>query len=84
MTGWPILIRPRLEEPGTDQPLQTVGEHVAGDPEVVGELIEPPDTEKRIAEDEDRPGVIDQFHGVGHGAFQMAEGLSGHGDNYTG
>ena len=48
--GWSSLIEPCLQHPVGDEALESVGENVAGDAEIVDELVEPAHPEERVHE----------------------------------
>ena len=72
----PILVWAEGEDACFDQHRQTVGQNIAGDPEVLLEVIEPANAEKGVAKNQDSPTIADQFCGVRHGAVEMLEALA--------
>lgn len=74
--GRPVFIEVRGENASLYQHCQALGQDIASDPEVFLEIIEAANSEKGIAQDEDRPTIPDQFCGVSHRTVEMLEALA--------
>ena len=72
LVGEPVLVTRRVflvldgfEDPGGDEALESVGEDIAGNPEVFGKVIEPADAHERIPDDHHIPPVTDDIDVLG-------------------
>src|SRR5207244_1117386 len=54
-----------LEDALLDQPVQAVGQDVAGDAQALLEVIEAAQAEKRVADDQQRPALADDLERAG-------------------
>src|SRR5206468_9365665 len=57
----PLAVADPLEDACVDQPIEPVGEDVAGDPEALLELLEPAQAEEGVADDQERPALADDL-----------------------
>ena len=65
MAGRALLVGALLEDPLLDQPGEPGGEHVAGDPEVLLDLVEAPAAVEDVADDEQGPALAEHLEGAG-------------------
>ena len=65
VAGGSLLVRPLLEDPLVDQPREPRGEHVAGDAEVLLDLVEPPVAVEDVADHEQGPALAEHLEGAG-------------------
>jgi hypothetical protein len=68
-----LLIAPACEYTTGDQAVEPFGEDVPGDPEITPELIEPPDAQEGVAQDQYAPAVAEQLQAVGDHAIEMIQ-----------
>jgi hypothetical protein len=52
VAGWMLLIGDPFEHTVLDEPAEALIQHVPGDPEAGLEVVEPPDPEKGVAQDQ--------------------------------
>ena len=57
----PLAVPGALEDAFLDQAVETVGEHVARDPQALLELVETAQPQERIADDQQRPALADDL-----------------------
>src|SRR5205085_12121877 len=58
---WAFLVEHALEDPLFDEPVETIGEHVASDPETLLEIDEPGYAEEGVADNQPRPALTDDL-----------------------
>src|SRR5207253_6856335 len=68
-----------LEDAVLDELLKAIGEAMARRAEVGLEVVETPDAEEGVAQDEEGPAVAHDGEGAGYGAGQVADVLPAHG-----
>jgi hypothetical protein len=68
-----LLIAPACEDTAGDEAVEPFGEDVPGDPEIPPELIEPPDAQEGVAQDQHAPAVAEQLQAVGDHAIEMIQ-----------
>src|SRR5581483_4644414 len=61
----PLAVPHPAQDARLDEPVQAVGQHVAGDAEALLELAEPPDPEEDVADDQQRPPLPDELERPG-------------------
>ena len=76
-----LVVGAPLEDACVDQGLESVGEDVAGDAETLDEVIEAPNAEEAVAQDQQRPPFADDFERLGDGAVHAGEGGPAHDPN---
>jgi hypothetical protein len=75
VAGRPVLVGTGLQDAGGDEAVEPLAEDVAGDAQILGEVVEPPDPEERVTDDQQRPAVAEHLDSVRQGAFEMGEVL---------
>lgn len=73
-----VLVRLPLKDSMSDEALQAVGQHVAGEAYVCLEVIEPANPPKRFSQDEGCPPFADDLEGSGDGAGHVRKARSAH------
>jgi hypothetical protein len=68
-----LLVAPSCEDATGDQAVEPFGEDVPGDPEIPPELVEPPDAQEGVAQDQHAPAVAEQLQAVGDHAIEMIQ-----------
>lgn len=61
VANWSFLIRHFVEDLVLDEPLKPIRQQVAGDAKVLVELIKSANSAKRIAKNQQRPSIADNF-----------------------
>lgn len=65
---WMFLVQALGEDAVFDKSAQACGEHVAGDVQVLLQLVEPVSAEEHLTDDEDTPGIAEHIEGARDGA----------------
>ena len=78
--GRTVLVLAALEYPAFHELAEAVGKDVAGDAEVALHLVEAPDTEERLTEDEERPALAHDVERLGDGTVVGGTRDIGHQD----
>ena len=65
----PLAVSDPLENALLDEPVETVGKHVAGDAETLLELVEAAKAEESVADDQQRPALADDLESAGDRAL---------------
>jgi hypothetical protein len=65
----PDAVRDGLEDPLFDQPVEAIGEDVAGDAEALLELVEPSKTQEGVPNDQEGPPLAHKLESARYGAI---------------
>ena len=65
---WMFLVRALGEDAAFDKSAQASGEHIAGNVQVLLQLIEAVSAEEHLTDDEDTPGIAEHIEGARDGA----------------
>jgi len=74
--GWMLLVTAGLHHAGSNQSVETIGEDVAGDAQIVVKIFEASDPHEEVPQDQDGPTVSDDVQGVGDRAVEECEAFS--------
>ena len=66
-----VLIRHPVDDPEIGQPLESVGQEVAGNAQVTVQGLEPAHTPEEVPQDEQGPPITDRFEGRGDAVFPL-------------
>jgi hypothetical protein len=62
---WALAVEDALEHAFVDQPVEPVGQNVAGDTQALLQLVEPAQAEQDVADDQQRPALADNLERSG-------------------
>jgi hypothetical protein len=66
-----LLVAAACEDAAGDKAVESFGEDVPGNPEIPPELIEPPDAQEGVAQDQHAPAVAEQLQASGDHAVEV-------------
>src|SRR5207247_3955754 len=64
----PLAVADPLQDSFLDEPVEPIGEDVAGDAEALLELLEAAQAQEAVADDQERPALADDLERAGDGA----------------
>src|SRR5262249_9390922 len=76
----PRAVADALEDSLVDEPVESFGEHVAGNPEALLKLLEAAKSEEGVTDDQERPALADDLESARDGAVLALVVAPQHGD----